>query len=157
MKKVFLILGSIFLFAFYACNSQGDKQNQTVQESIETPAEPADDEHDNAQTVQLNNGEKWQANPETTQGIAAMQQLVSSFSTTPAAEDYKQLKEKLETEFKTIFQKCTMTGESHNQLHNYLLPLKDLIEDLGSGNPEASKKALNEIQMHLTKYGMYFV
>jgi hypothetical protein len=146
----------LYMIFIIACTSQGNKQNQAGQESTETAAEPSSDEHGSAQTVQLNNGAKWQANPETTQGIAAMQQLVSSFSKTPATEDYKQLKEKLETEFKTIFQKCTMTGEAHTQLHNYLLPLKEMIEDLGSNNPDESKKALNEIQMHLTKYSMYF-
>lgn len=107
-------------------------------------------------TVQLNNGQKWQANPETTQGIQAMQQLVSTFSPDAAEVDYTALKNKLVTEFQLIFQRCTMSGEAHNQLHNYLVPLKGLLEKLDSGDPVQNKATLELISKHLGEYGSYF-
>lgn len=33
--------------------------------------------------------------------------------------EVEKLYDSLQVEFKTIFAKCTMKGESHNQLHNF--------------------------------------
>ena len=71
--------------------------------------------------VRIENGEKWIANPETTEGISNMQNLVSTFKPGEhSLENRQELKNKLDDEFKNIFKQCTMKGEAHNQLHNYL-------------------------------------
>lgn len=106
--------------------------------------------------VSLNNGEKWQANPETTEGIKKMTGLVKEFPAQPALEDYHALKGKLETEFDQVIKQCTMTGEAHEQLHNYLLPLKKHIDKLGAATIEECQAALQEVSHRLDAYGTYF-
>jgi len=56
-------------------------------------------------------------------------------------------------EFTGIFQKCTMKGESHNQLHNFLLPLKEMLEKL---EEHSEKQDLEEIKSYLHTYKNYF-
>lgn len=98
--------------------------------------------------VQLDDGKKWQANPETTQGIRNMQSLLSG-----ATENTAELSAQLENEFNLIFKNCTMTGEAHEQLHNYLLPMKEQLKQLKDSNTEAQRE---EIQAYLKTYDNYF-
>ena len=98
--------------------------------------------------VQLNDGAKWQANAETTQGIANMVSLVT-IAQQANSPNIAQLQRQLQEEFTMIFQKCSMKGEAHNQLHNFLHPLKGHIDNV-------SFKNLNELAEYLDGYQRYF-
>lgn len=100
----------------------------------------------------LNNGNKWQANAETTEGITKMLTAVNEYLK-KGDTDSKKLGEGLEKNFTTILQKCTMSGAAHEQLHNFLLPLKAKIEKLKETDNVESVK---EIQAYLNDYGNYF-
>ena len=109
--------------------------------------------HDNhlphATSVALNDGKKWPANAETTEGIQKMTNLLEALPETATTDNINKLKKELETEFATILQKCTMTGEAHNQLHNYLLPMKELIDAIGAGSLEASHASAIALKQYL--------
>jgi hypothetical protein len=116
-----------------------------------------DTSHDhNHPGITLNNGEKWSANPETTQGIKNMTNLIAALPADPTSEEYHALHASLEQEFEMIFEKCTMTGEAHNQLHNYLLPLKDMVGALDTDSKEECRETTVLIKEHLEEYGNYF-
>lgn len=66
--------------------------------------------------------------------------------------DPKALKAGLEEEFALIFERCTMTGESHNQLHNYLLPIHQEMSDIDFSKSEE----LDELKAYLGTYKNYF-
>lgn len=111
---------------------------------------------ENAQ-IQLDKGNRWQANPETTSGIANMQAIVSKYgNTTKSPDDRKTLRTELETEFQNIFKQCTMKGEAHDQLHNYLLPMKGIFEKIGDGTSKESAAAISQLEKHLAEYQIYF-
>jgi hypothetical protein len=59
------------------------------------------------------------------------------------------LKDSLQVEFKTIFQKCTMKGEAHDQLHNFLIPVKKELDQLSVEN-------IDELTKYLKTYSNYF-
>ncbi len=99
--------------------------------------------------VTLNNGQRWQANPETTSGIANMVGILKAYD--PAGGEPATLKAALEEEFGLIFERCTMEGEAHEQLHNYLLPIHHQLRDFAA--TEAQRAALGA---HLAAYGNYF-
>ena len=101
-------------------------------------------------TVTLDNGKRWKANPETTSGIANMMVLVDK----QIAEkgDAKAAKAGLEKEFGLIFERCTMTGEAHNQLHNYLIPIHQKFSGFDAGDATQ----LAEMKTYLGTYGNYF-
>lgn len=106
--------------------------------------------------VELNEGKKWKANPETTQGIQNMKEIINQFDENSRIQVYKSLSEELESEFTMIFQRCTMKGEAHNQLHNYLIPLKDYIKGLRSDKQEIAQSNYKKIIPHISAYSNYF-
>ena len=106
--------------------------------------------------VTLNNGEKWNANPETNTGIANMKTLVNNFGGNESIDAYHDLKAGLEKEFNTIIEKCTMKGEAHEQLHNYLLPMQPMFDSLGSNKIQTCKTGFAQIKNHLAEYSNYF-
>ena len=106
--------------------------------------------HDALPSVKLDNGQRWKANPETTTGIANMVGILDTYD--PSSGDPKDLKAALDDEFKLIFERCTMTGESHEQLHNYLIPIHHALADLDGGR-EADRDTIAAL---LTRYADYF-
>lgn len=138
--------------AFAAGIVLGCNHNHTSEHQHEAPqeqTEPAVHSH-TENGVQLNNGARWAANPETTQGITNMLSLVETAQKSENV-DAEALRTTLFSEFKIIFQKCTMEGEAHDQLHNYLHPLKDQIETM-----QATPEELEELKMYLQSYNSYF-
>lgn len=146
MKKINKTVLSLLLISSLSC------QNKEVKEVKEAAIEKeaAEAPKNTPSKVSLNNGQRWEANPETTAGIKALQQIISDSKPDESAAI---LKEKLNAEFALIFKNCTMTGASHDQLHNYLLPLKWKINTIEETNKEALKK---EIADYLQEYTLYF-
>lgn len=113
--------------------------------------------HGTAEAIQLDNGSRWKANPETTTGIAEMQAILARYEgNTSDAASRKALREELETAFQNIFKQCTMKGEAHNQLHNYLLPMKGLFEKTDGADAGESEQAIRQLKQHLGEYQIYF-
>lgn len=156
-----ILVLTMMLGGLYACqggqaNYGHSHEHQETKQTEEKAKEKAKDVHKHAdKALRLNDGKKWQANPETTEGIAAMSKLMIAFASNETG-NYKSLKTDLEKEFQTIFKKCTMKGEAHNQLHNYLLPMKKLFGGLDSDSPTAQKTTFEQLNKHLAVYAQYF-
>jgi len=142
MKKLVVIIATTVLFL--SCNQTSKDKLIIDTSSIKIEG------------VSTNNGELWKANIETTEGIKKMQELMYSFSDEENVNAYASLKTSLEEEFTTIFQKCTMKGESHNQLHNYLKPMIEIFEGLESSDLETCKENFSIMNTHLAGYQNYF-
>lgn len=150
MKQLFLIHTIAFLLFLTGC---AGNTTQTETSTIETDVIHEESHHDAAtKEVELDNGEKWQANLETNEGIDKMLTLVNE-EKSKNSPDYEGLKGSLDTEFMIVLDKCTMTGESHDQLHNYLLPLKARIDKLQASSNEHS---IEDINSYLLTYQNYF-
>ncbi|HKK39870.1 MAG TPA: hypothetical protein VJ949_10665 [Cryomorphaceae bacterium] len=142
MKKILFI--SVALFAIISCSETSTEAKKE--------AEPTRVEKIALPMVQLNDGERWEANAATIEGIENLTEMVMTFD---AAEgDYDILQSKLREEFGLIFKNCTMKGEAHEQLHNYLLPLMELF---GKLTLEDREDALAKIKEHLARFDTYFV
>lgn len=152
MKKVnFLIIAILATILVVSCNNE-----KTKKQEIAAPVQTEEETHESEGALKLNNGDLWMANSETTEGIEKMTQLITNFSDTENMEAYAELKTTMETEFGTIISKCTMTGESHDQLHNYLLPMKPFFKDLAAKDLETRKAGLEKLTKHLSEYSAYF-
>lgn len=152
MKKI-IGLVAIVMAILLGCESKpGKVQSKDEPSAIEEKEHPG-----KPVAVQLNNGERWDANPETTSGIEKMAALATNFQDKNELAGFHDLKGKLESEFNLILQNCTMSGEAHNQLHNYLVPMKTLFDELGSSDIEICRKAVNSLKTHLEEYGKYFI
>lgn len=148
MKKIKLVLFLLAIISIGSC--QKNKEDKTSKEAIEV--NPVSEKHtETVAKVSLNKGELWKANPETTAGINAIRKIILESSQEESASI---LKEKLNFELTLIFKKCTMKGEAHNQLHNYLFPLKLKIDSLEDSNKAEIKK---EIIAYLDEYPLFFI
>lgn len=104
----------------------------------------------------LDNGKRWLANPETTEGIRNMTKLMQTHNSSETVDSYKTLATALDLEFNTIFKKCTMKGEAHNQLHNYHMPMIDMVKKLSGDDVELSQTVFDSMKKHLRVYENYF-
>lgn len=136
MKPIYTFLISVLILLGVGCKEKKSEQHN----------------HDGQTVIELNEGKRWTANVETTQGIQSMIIMTNAYLANPSP-DVKLLKENLTAELTGIFKKCTMKGESHDQLHNYLLPFKEKLEAL-SNSDDVEK--VEEIKQYLETYKNYF-
>lgn len=142
--KTYLLLLSVLLSCCFSCRNEDSQADHQSKPSS------------NAKAVTLENGQRWIANAETTQGINNMFLHIASMPEAPAVEDYHALKAKLNTEFETILQKCTMAGRAHTELHVYLMPLLEKIKNLDVRSLEEGRVAVGELKLYLEDYKKYF-
>jgi len=163
-KSILLIFAIVMLMSSVSCDNKTKKDHghsgaqQTESHQQEQPVSQQKDEHgqESDKALQLNNGNLWKANIETTEGIETMKNLMISFSKQENMEVNSNLKQDLEKEFGTIIAKCTMTGEAHTQLHKYLLPMRDLFGGLAAPDLATRKASFDKINTHLKAYSKYF-
>ncbi len=140
MKKALLkYLLILLMLSNYSCNKQ-EKNSSNYQKNI----------------ISLNNGNPWKASPETTNGIENMKKIMVSFNIDSNLNLYDKLVDDLTEEFLIILEKCTMKGESHDQLHNYLLPIKIMFKDLLNTNIKERQKTFYKLSSHLENYKYFF-
>ncbi|GGD34575.1 hypothetical protein [Flavobacterium orientale] len=140
--KWVMMLGIIGMLSCNQKESQKGTDEKTVIEQEDAFQIPA---------VSLNSGKLWEANAATTEGIKNMQEVMAAY--TIETGDAEKLVADLKAEFAMIFKKCTMTGEAHDQLHNYLLPLKTRIDNLSE---EVTAENTADIKTYLNDYFNYF-
>ena len=105
-----------------------------------------------AEKVELNDGQRWKANPETTNGIANMNAIVEKVENHHGDSVLINTSILLKEEFDLIFKNCTMTGPGHDQLHNYLLPMLGWMKRMKGEDQSSALVAFAEIESHLKEY-----
>lgn len=134
MKKLLLILLSISVFS---CQEHKNTEKST---------------NPKQETVKL-----WQANTATTAGINQMKKLLADFDFNQDNDACVALKNELVDSFNGILTGCTMEGEAHQHLHDYLVPMKGLLDEITHENSLAkNKELLHNYQEHLEKYNTIF-
>ncbi|MBQ0767700.1 MAG: hypothetical protein KBT58_00300 [Bizionia sp.] len=159
MKSLFTTryLAISFLIVMACKNETTDLKQKTSKNTQETTTiQGKNGDVIDKNTLQLNNGERWEANIETTDGVKKMITLMDDFVLTEDTAAYAGLAEYLKQEFAVIFEKCTMKGEAHNQLHHFLIPINNEFDKLSSSNVETCKASFNRLNDHLKIYPLYF-
>ena len=108
------------------------------------------------QKMNLDGENKWIANIETTQGVKKLQEILENDKSN-SIEDFQNLEKKLSDGLAIIFDKCTMKGDSHDNLHTFLLPLikkVDMLKEISS--VDQGKMISTRISSHLTEYNTFF-
>ncbi|MDT7830025.1 hypothetical protein RQM65_15260 [Pricia sp. S334] len=162
MKRTAILL-SAFSLLVIRCKetkkeipTESETTNKTVvPEDGSSSTQASDDAWVN--DIMLNNGVKWQANKETTDGVTAMKALIDATDATNVA-DYKKLGDALNEVKNTVVRECTMKGASHDNLHVWLHPLIEKIEMLQNvKNTEEGAQLTSKIKTHLEGYYDYFI
>ena len=155
-KSVFKIAILAAVVLLYSCGNKS-KETKETPNTPETPKVEAVENHEGTgMELSLDEGKLWKANIETTVGVQNMIELMKNFNEKENVTSYGKLTENLKQEIAMIFEKCTMKGESHNQLHNFLIPIKDLFKGLSSEDINTCKESFNKLNTHLVVYKSYF-
>jgi len=154
MKK--LVIKALIVSAVVLLYSCGNQAKESHGHSKTEEVKKSEKNNHTENRLSLDNGKLWTANPETTTGVNNMIELVNSFSDKDNVNSYHNLTKNLKLEFSMIFQKCTMTGEAHNQLHNFLVPIKTLFDGLSSSDLNTCKESYGTLKKHLAEYSNYF-
>lgn len=153
--------------AFASCGENSDNVNDhdNADDQVhshaeaQAPSEVTSEKslNDKKSIIKLVNNEKWKANPETTDGIKGMKMVIKKYTQKSSSEPlYSNLSKDLIYQFEEIFKNCTMKGEAHDQLHNYLYPMKDYFKKIESGDPKVAKQATSDLDQYLDTYNEFF-
>lgn len=145
MKKFicFIFILSVFHFG---C-TEGESHSKKTEEH----------DHDgHAKTLELNNGEKWLVNIEMTAPIKTMENRIAEFAVT-GPTDYNELALGLQDDINLLVSTCTMSGKSHDELHKWLVPFMELVNELSELKDE-KKAALvfGKINESMITYNQFF-
>ena len=115
------------------------------------------DHHSHAESgIVLNSGHKWQVNPEMKPHIEKAQRMLEDYENSGEGS-YRQLAEDLQTQNEALIQSCTMKGDSHDQLHKWLHPHIQLVEELAAANnPEEAEEIVARIEDSFHLYHHFF-
>lgn len=112
--------------------------------------------HQEIVQLQMNHGEKWQANKETQEGIKSMDSLITTFKN-QERKDYKSLGNQLSKKTSYVIKNCSMKGEAHDQLHVVLIPMLDKITIMKeSEDASEAKQALKKLEDLIADYFKHF-
>ncbi|HRN78953.1 MAG TPA: hypothetical protein PKY29_03770 [Ferruginibacter sp.] len=153
MKRISILL---MLTPFFIASCQPQEKTAVNNDTHETHAHehptPTPEVVQAFPVVQLNNGQKWKANVETTEGIKKMVGIIKNgmdSKSTPQA-----MSTPLNEAFQEIIKQCTMEGEAHNQLHHFLKPVQEHLKTFSSS--DASIDSVAALVNHLATYHQYF-
>lgn len=144
MKKT-IVLGIALLLAACAQNTKSADDNKTAAPTQEKSVE-----------IRLNNGAKWKVSPEMKPYVAKGSELVDAYLSSHS-QDYKTLAKQLEEQNEKLIGSCSMTGESHDELHKWLHPHLELVEALDDAeNADVAQKTVEKLRESYGLYAEYF-
>jgi len=120
--------------------------------------------HDHAshETMELNQGQKWETDAPLRQGMSALHQAVSTgladaHANTLRADGYRKVAKELMTQFTYIVENCNLAPEADAQLHILLANILQGVEVIeGKVTSERPEVGLVKIAQALNNYGSYF-
>lgn len=139
-----LIAGSVvaalpLLLLLSACGTSSDKSQETVQEENHH-------HHADEGAIELNNGEKWEADENTRSVVATMEAQISGFEKSEGTAP-KTLADSLTRQMNLLISGCTMKGKGHDELHKWIMPLTDQVRQLSVANTEdETSRVLNQLK-----------
>lgn len=150
MRYNFIVITLVAALAA-SCNQQS---------KVETAADSTVVENHNHEeatdSIELNNGEKWKVNDEMMPPILAMEKDINAFAATEK-KDYKSLAKKLQLNIDLLTSSCTMKGKAHDELHKWLLPYIDLVDELAEAKTDKeASEIFAKIQISFKTFNHYF-
>lgn len=166
IKHYFVFAMAALVFA--SCNSPEEgntADNAEVQvdsanaEIDNTAVSAEEDHHENmaeGEALTLNNGERWEINPEMKPHLKKGKMLVLGYLG-EGATDYQTLAAELKEVDNKLIASCTMKGESHDELHKWLYPHLELVKQLSNAqNNEEATAIVKQLYESYETFERYF-
>lgn len=151
MKKVISICVVISLLSVRCTSSSKEsvKEEPNTHQQVEA-------HHHSSDEIELNNGEKWVVVPEMMECLKVMENEINTFSD-GESNDYKQLSDNLLLNIDKLTSNCTMEGKAHDELHKWLLPYIELVnETVEKEQLEEQEEMLLQLKSSFKIFNQYF-
>ena len=149
MNKLKITTIAISTFFVFSCN---DKVKNETTEATETVQTEEIHEHSDSESIQLDGDKKWKVDVNMMDHIRNMEKDIIAFEN-QSQENYLVLAENLEKNLELLTSNCTMKGQAHDELHKWLLPYIELVNDFSK---DKSKEQLVKIQDSFVVFNQYF-
>lgn len=160
------LIFAMTLFAFVGCKDNKKQEEiikiETVNQSVNIKNNKQSDEtlevYKNTwiDEIKVSDNGKWSANKETNEGVKNMLTSIET-NRTNSLENYQDLADQLSQHKNHIIKNCTMKGDSHDNLHVWLLPLMAKIEALSEAKTvEDASKIKSSIEKNINAYSDFF-
>ena len=143
MKPIKLtIIFSMFL-AIVSCSNEFEYKSKEILES-------------KPHQLELNLDEKWIVDKEMMIAIKKIESDIKNFNGS-TVESHNKLGKAVHLNLKQLTSSCTMTGQSHEELHKWLLPFFDLNDELEKATTiEGAITNLEDMNYELIVFTTYF-
>lgn len=112
--------------------------------------------HHNSESINLNDGEKWKVNAAMLTPILEAEKLLDAYIQNNST-DYKTLAKELDEKNQNLISNCTMKGKSHDELHKWLHPHLELVDELmNTKSDEDAKNIVSQLQQSFQNFHTYF-
>lgn len=141
-------LSSFLLFlAFTFTGCEGSPNNTEIKSVKEN------EHHHSEEEIKLNNGEKWIVEPSMLSIIRKMESEINHFDQL----NFTELGTILSKDIEDLTSNCTMTGQAHDELHKWLLPYIDLVEELTQTSDKQKAIAIyDRLKRSFRTFNQYF-
>lgn len=139
----------IFVF-FIGCNNSKNNKSTENHSDIEKL------QNEDISIMNLNDGNKWLVNEEMKPYVEDAKTLLIDFKKNKS-ENYKELATALKNKNLQLIKSCTMKGQSHDELHKWLFPHIEKINELATANNTTEAlKIIHQLENSFNIYDQYF-
>jgi hypothetical protein len=148
--KIVPIISSLALFSLlFSCSGKPTNKSVntvTIQEQQATEAD----------LPSLNQGERWMVNAEMKPFIQTGRELVETYIKS-SDTGFLQLAAQLKTQDDQLIASCTMSGQSHDELHKWLHPHLNLVKQLSDATSSpVAQPIILALQQSYRDFDVYF-
>lgn len=149
MKKLMLL--GISSILFWSCHQNSEHVHNHDAESH------AEHQHNHAEgQLELNNGKKWTMNEEMKPFVLKGVDLLQVYSQEKQTDNVRLAKE-LKEQNDQLIKSCTMDGKGHDELHKWLHPHMELVNELeAEKNPEKAIAIVAKLHDSYMEFSKYF-
>ena len=153
-KVLYSLLLSFSLIVFFsACKGSDETKEETTQEVSEK--KPVAEQVEMI-PMELNNGEKWKVDAQTTLGVNDLKTALEEVDVTARGEDYEILMTNLESAFKQAYESSELEGQAKEQFETFMKNVAQITDHLKSSDTFIRDVAVKELKKLLDSYSDYF-
>lgn len=159
MKKLMILL-LMATYGFVACNRSEPTAETTTQDSTQTTVESTEEEHHDhdhaSEHPELDNGKKWKVNEDMMVHVRTMEKDMTAFAS-DKEKNHPAMSDKLHANIDLLTSSCTMTGKAHDELHKWLVPFIEAVDEYSEiADPAKADEKFAELQNRMVTFNLYF-
>ena len=133
------------------CASTPDEGSTPVEQAAPTATNGA-----TKPTLELDNGKRWAMSPAMMPSVRSMQERIA-VAEMASTLDQAVLSDSLFVDLDALVAGCTMEGKAHDELHDWLMPHMQLVQDLEKTADTAEARAiLQKLAASSAEFDRYF-